>query len=217
MTNRKLRSYSQVAAIFVLAAISVFPQSPRPNFNRPQTFDAQNYTIRASFDRAKQQVFGDTTVSLKPLRADFKTVELDAVDLTFESVKLDPSGIDLQYKAQPGKVVITLDKAYDPDDVISIRLKYSTVKPAKGVYFRDAGNGHSAQIWSQGEAEEARYWFPCFDFPSDKATTEEYITADNGETVVGNGQFLGNMTQSSICRRETRGRLPSGGLGSMPR
>jgi aminopeptidase N len=177
-----------MAAILIFAAISVFSQ--RPNFDRPLTFDAQNYTIRASFDRDKQKVFGDTTVSLKPLKAGFRTVELDAVDLVFESVKLEPTGIDLGYKTEPRKVVVTLDKAYAPDEVISIRLKYTTTKPAKGVYFRDA-DGHPAQIWSQGEAEEARYWFPCFDFPSDKATTEEYITAPKGEIVVGNGELLG--------------------------
>src|SRR5436190_22646307 len=154
--TKRICNYFQAAAILAFAAFSVFPQTARPSFNRPQTFDAQNYTIRASFDRGMQKVLGDTTVSLKPLKADFKTVELDAVGLAFESVKLEPSGVDLAYKAEPRKVVITLDKAYGPADVISIRLKYSTVKPAKGIYFREATEGHSAQIWTQGEAAEAR-------------------------------------------------------------
>jgi aminopeptidase N len=179
------------AAILLVAAFSIYGQAQRPNFNRPQTFDAQNYTIRVSFARGTKTINGDTTVSLKPLKAGFRTVELDAVGLKFQSVQLDPSAIDFQYKTEAAKIVITLDKTYGPEDVITIRLKYSTTEPAKGIYFREAGNGHSAQIWTQGEAEEARYWFPCFDFPSDKATTEEYITADKGETVVGNGEFLG--------------------------
>src|SRR5258708_37908065 len=178
------------AAIIFVTAFSAFGQPKRPDFNRAQTFDAQNYTIRASFDRANKKVFGDTTVSLKPLKADFKVVELDAVDLAFDSVTLEPSGAVLQYKTLPSKVVVTLGKAYGPDDLISIRLKYTAV-PTKGVYFRGADNMHSDQIWSQGEADEARHWFPSFDFPSDKATTEEYITAKKDETVVGNGEFLG--------------------------
>ena len=176
--------------LFILAAFSAFAQRPRPNFNRAQTFDAQNYTIRASFDRVNTKVFGDTTVSLKPLKANFQIVELDAVGLAFDSVKLESSGVDLKYKTLPGKVIVTLDKAYGPDDLISIRFKY-TALPKKGVYFVDANEGHSAQIWSQGEAEEARYWFPSFDFPSDKATSEEYLTTEKGQTVVGNGEFLG--------------------------
>lgn len=193
-SNRSI-TYISVALILVSAFVSSYGQRPHVNFNRPQTFDAQNYTIRASFDASAKKVFGDTTVSLKPLKADFRVVELDAVDLVFESVKLDPSGIDLQYRADKGKVFVTLDKAYGPDDLISIRLKYSA-KPDKGVYFVDAETAndkvrHSSQIWTQGEAEEARHWFPSFDFPSDKATSEEYLTVDKGETVIGNGEFLG--------------------------
>ena len=189
------RYISFTAAILFVAAFSSFAQVTRPDFNRPQTFDAQHYIIRANFDRVNKKVFGDTTVSLKPLKADFRVVELDAVDLAFESVKLEPSGVDLQYKTPAGKIVITLDKAYGPGDLISIRLKY-TAAPKKGVYFVAASTGgrgamHSAQVWSQGEADENRHWFPSFDFPSDKATTEEYLTAEKDETVVGNGEFLG--------------------------
>ena len=177
--------------LFSISAPPAVAQTKRPDFNRPQTFDVQHYIIRASFDRSKKKVFGDTTVSLKPLMADFRVVELDAVDLSFESVKLEPSGADVQFKTVPGKVIVTLDKVYGSGDLISLSFKYMAT-PNKGVYFVDSENGkHSAQIWSQGEADEARHWFPSFDFPSDKATTEEYITAEKGETVVGNGEFLG--------------------------
>jgi aminopeptidase N len=181
--------------IFLFAVFSAVAQTPRPTFNRPQTFDAQHYIIRASFDRVNKKVFGDTTVSLKPLKDGFSTVELDAVDLNFQSVKLEPSGIDLKYKTLPGKVIVTLEKAYGPNDLIAIRFKY-TASPKKGVYFVSAEHDsrgkelHSDQIWSQGEADEARHWFPSFDFPSDKATAEQYITVEKDETVVGNGELV---------------------------
>ncbi|MFL6375333.1 MAG: M1 family metallopeptidase [Pyrinomonadaceae bacterium] len=185
------------AATIVFAAFSGTAQKPRPDFNRYSDFDVQHYTIRARFDRAKKEVFGDTTVSFKPTKADFRSIELDAIGLNFTSVKLDPSGQNLQYRTTSTKVIVTLDKPYQPADTVAIRFVYTTTDPKKGVYFRAAENsangeiGHSAQIWSQGEAEEARYWFPGFDFPSDKATTEEYITAQGDEAVVGNGEFLG--------------------------
>jgi aminopeptidase N len=130
------------------------------------------------------------------LKAGFESVELDAVGLSFSAVTLDPSGIDLKYKTLAGKVIVALDKAYGPEDTIAIRFVY-TALPKKGVYFvpedpDSNGNvSHSAQIWTQGEAEEARHWFPSFDFPSDKATTEEYITAQSGDTVIGNGELIG--------------------------
>src|SRR6187402_2458056 len=182
------------AAVITIAAFSASAQIKRPDFNRPRVYDVQHYTIRASFDRHSKKVFGDTTVSLKPLSAGLKAVDLDAVGMTFSSVKLEPSGIDLQHKSGGGKITITLDKAYGPDDLITIRLKYIAT-PTKGVYFVPAdveGDSikHSEQIWTQGEPDEARHWFPSFDFPNDKATTEQYLTVEKGNTVIANGKMV---------------------------
>ena len=64
-------------------------------FDRPRVYDVQHYTIRINFDREKKLVFGDTTVQLTPLSEPLGTVDLDAVDLRFTSVKLGPGGKDL--------------------------------------------------------------------------------------------------------------------------
>ncbi|MGB2752152.1 MAG: M1 family metallopeptidase [Pyrinomonadaceae bacterium] len=193
---RSLRYFSFTAAILFIAAFSSFAQIGKPEFTRPQTFDVRHYSIRASFDRTKKMVLGDTTVSLSPLKADLRTVELDAVDIAFDSVTLD--GKPAQFKTVDGKVIVTLDKGYGPSDVIALQFKY-TASPKKGVYFVDAESGrsaHSAQIWTQGEAEEARHWIPSYDFPSDKATTEEYLNVEKDETVIGNGELIGKESNA---------------------
>ena len=79
-------------------------------------------------------------------------------------------------------------------ELISIRFKYST-KPLKGVYFIDdyLRKGEvirDSQIWTQGEAEEAHHWFPSYDFPDDKALTEQYITVEKSETAIANGELI---------------------------
>ncbi|HEY0462523.1 MAG TPA: DUF3458 domain-containing protein [Pyrinomonadaceae bacterium] len=191
--NRYLQSF-----LFVFLSIAfaqfVFTQTARQNFNRPRTFDAQHYLIRTSFDRKNRTIFGETTVSLKPLKNGFNSLELDAANLNFESVTLEPGGADLPYKAEADKIFIKLPKDYSPKDLIKVRLKYSA-KPKKGVYFipaeRDGGTLlHEAQIYTQGEAEESRYWFPSYDFPDDKATTEQFLTVEAGETAVSNGELI---------------------------
>lgn len=184
---------SIAAAIFFTCTAWAQPAA-RPNFNRPQTYDVQHYVIRASFDRGARKVKGDTTVVLKPLKAGFTTAELDAADMIFNSVKLEESGKKLRFRVVPGKIVVTLDKPYKPDDTLSLRFLY-TATPKKGVYFVDEQKDgarviNPAQIWSQGEADEAHHWFPCFDFPSDKATTEQFLTVKKGETVVANGELV---------------------------
>lgn len=176
-------------AVFIQVAIG---QSARPNFNRTSNYDVQHYVIRVSFDRTTKKVFGDTTVQLKPLKGGFGQVELDAADLNFEKITIDGSDTPLKFKTSGEKVVVTLDKAYNSGDLVSIRFKYTTTAPKKGIYFvpEKKINGilfNPAQIWTQGEADEAHHWFPSFDFPSDKATTEEFITVQKGETAIGNG------------------------------
>lgn len=179
--------------VFSLALVipSALGQSARPNFTRTSTYDVQHYVIRVSFDRTKKQVIGDTTVRLKPTVGNFAQAELDAADISFRSVTLEGSDTPLKFRTAGEKVTVTLDKAYRPEDTIGIRFQY-TATPKKGVYFVDKKviNGRElspAQIWTQGEADEAHHWFPSFDFPSDKATSEQYITAPKDETVIANG------------------------------
>ena len=193
-----MRSIRTIAftAVAILSTAFLSAAQTRQNFDRTSNYDVQHYTIRASFDASKKTVFGDTIVTLKPTQADFRRLELDAVDLKFSKVTLEGSNTDLKYKTSGGKVIVDLDRAYAVGQSIAVRFVYTTIAPKKGVYFVDAsaeGDSpkHSSQIWSQGEAEEARYWFPSFDFPSDKATTEEYITATADEQVVGNGELIG--------------------------
>ncbi len=171
-------------------------QAQLPNFNRASDYDVQHYILRVSFDRKAKRVFGDTTVRLKPLRDSFRQVTLDSVGIIYTSVTLENSDAPLTYRTQSGRIVINLGRDHAKDETIGLRFRYSAT-PKKGIYFvserkaTDDFPGHSAQIWTQGEPEEARYWFPSFDFPSDKATTEQFITAGKGETVIGNGALIG--------------------------
>jgi aminopeptidase N len=164
------------------------------NFNRVRTYDVQHYTIRIRFDRPAKTVFGETSIRLKPLKANFTTVELDAVGLSYDFVRLENSNKNLQYRQDGEKLVVTLDKSYAPKDLISIRIGYSC-QPKQGVYFVDAlheGNKivREAQIWTQNEPEEARHWLPSYDFPDDKATSEQFLTVNAGETAIANGALL---------------------------
>ena len=183
--------------LFTVCAFTISAQSSKQNFNRARTYDVQHYIIRVSFDRATKTVFGDTTVQLKPLQGNFNRLELDAANIKFESVKLEPDNKNVVFKTTDNKIYLTLDKAYSPNDLIFVRFKYSA-KPRKGVYFvepqiEDGIVTRPAQIWTQGEPEEAHHWFPSFDFPDDKATTEQFITVGKNEIAIGNGEQLATI------------------------
>lgn len=188
-------------SIFLFLAFIISPtvSSENKNFNRTRTYDVQHYIIRLDFDRKTKTVFGDSTIQLKPLKDNFKVLELDAADIKFDSVKLESSGTELNFKTAEDKVLITLDKSYEKDEPISIRLKYSA-NPKKGIYFVDEIKRggkiiRASQIWTQGEAEETHHWLPSFDSPNDKATTEQFLTVKKDETVIANGELV-NKTEN---------------------
>ncbi len=180
--------------LFAFIFLSAIPaQFPRPGFNRTRTFDVQHYIIRTSFDRIGKIVYGETTIKFKPLINKFKIIELDSEGLQFTSVKLENDNKELVSRVTEDKIFITLDKEYSANDLITIHLIY-TSKPKKGVYFvdelkKDGKIVRAAQVWTQGEAAETRHWFPSYDFPDDKATTEQFITVNKGETAIANGEL----------------------------
>ncbi len=194
-----MRIYRDLARLivlsFVILAGSILAQPARLKFDRPSTFDVQHYILRVKFDRGQKKVIGDTTVRLKPLQDGFKQVPLDSVGIQYSSVTLEPTGVPLKYRVDEGQIVIDLDRGYSAGESIELRFRY-TATPKKGVYFipeQKAADGlpsRAPQIWTQGEPDEARHWFPSFDFPSDKATTEQFITAPANEKVIGNGTLV---------------------------
>jgi aminopeptidase N len=169
------------------------PQPPPLHWPRSHDYDVQHYRIEASFDWTRRSIKGDTTISLKPLAGNFKQVELDAGDMQIKSVTRT-GGVPLIFRyEQNEKLFVTLDRAYEAGAPLAITVSY-TATPKRGLTFitpseSDPRKPH--QIWSQGEAESNHYWFPCYDHPNDKATTEMLATVEDSYQVVSNGTLVG--------------------------
>jgi aminopeptidase N len=183
-------------ALLTFASLAQTPYTP-PSEHWKSNFDVQNYLIYSTIDYAEKKVTGITTVTLKPLADGFASFDLDAAGMAFESVTLDDgaSGKSLQFKNTADKLSITLDKAYPASATLAVTIKYVITNPAHGVHFvtemKDKDRLlHPRQVWTHGEAEENHFWFPCYDHPDDKATSEQYVTVPSGDVAVANGQFL---------------------------
>jgi aminopeptidase N len=149
-------------------------------------------------------VFGDSTITLKPLGKSLESVELDAKNIDFQLVTLAGSETPLRVAVGKTKVRVFLPSPLAADQKAEIRFRYSA-KPDKGIYFVSPLKSRNkvirpAQIWTQGEAEETSHWLPSYDFPDDKATTEKIITVQADETVIGNGELRSNTLNKNGTR-----------------
>jgi aminopeptidase N len=55
---------------------------------------------------------------------------------------------------------------------------------------RRAGDRPGRQFWAQGQTNENHHWFPCFDAPNDKATSEVAMTIADDLTGISNGALV---------------------------
>lgn len=187
-------------------------QLPAARYIPSYDFDTQNIKLELRFDWEHEQAIGIETIMLAPLLTDLRRIELDAANMTFNSVKL-ASGVPLKFENdQPKeKLRITLDRAYQPNEVLNIVIDYHTngaPPPAAAnvgaglVFIKPTPDDpkRPRQIWSQGESEYNHYWFPCYDHPNDFTTTEIIATVEKPLMVISNGKLLSTKENKDNTR-----------------
>ena len=95
----------------------------------------------------------------------------------------------------------SLDRSYSFRDTLAVSIAYSCT-PKKGLYFVQPDSGYPgkpAQIWTQGEDMDNHFWFPCYDFPNDRATSEVIATVQAKYTALSNGKLL-EVTENKTRR-----------------
>jgi aminopeptidase N len=177
------------------------PQAPPVQWPRSHNYDVQHYRIEVSFDWGRNStrgpgtktVNGQTSITLRPFKSDLKEIELDAGNMQINSVKFE-GGATLKFRYEGNEhLYVALDKSYPAGTELRIVIKYKAT-PERGLSFiapTPEDPGRPYQIWSQGESQDNHYWFPCYDYPNDKATTELIATVDEDYRVISNGVLAG--------------------------
>src|SRR5499433_406593 len=185
------------------------PKAPPYQWPRSHNYDVQHYRIKLAFDWAAKSVTGETTITLKPLARGFKEIELDAGEMSIKSVTL-AGGAPLKFDYRnKEKLFVSLDHPYTPANTIAIIISYSAT-PKKGLTFilpTESDPGRPRQIWSQGEARTNHYWFPCYDYPNDKATSELIATVEDNYRVISNGALVSTTPEPKGKMKTWRWRM----------
>jgi aminopeptidase N len=162
------------------------------HYPRFHSYQLDDVKIRVSLDETHGSIVGDVVNSVTILEDNALWVDLDAAGLDFKWVGL-ADGRALRYQTFGQTLRVFLPVPARIGARFRIETRYSA-SPKIGMYFftPDAAYPHRPlEIWTAGEPDSSRYWFPTYDWPDEKATTETITTVPIGQTVVSNGRLLG--------------------------
>lgn len=210
-----------LCASAVLSLASVPPTAaatgPAVPGARARTVDVKHVAIDLRFDWQKKRALGTTAITLTPLKPTNK-ITLDAGMLTIQSIT-HANGASLAFEYDGGDkndgLAITLDRVYSAKEPLTITIAYHTNwvnasdpnnlagSNGKGLRFFEptfTEPKKRKQIWSMGEPESNRYWFPSVDALDDMRTTELTATVEPPLMAISNGRLVETRTNADGTR-----------------
>ncbi len=183
-----------VIFILIACSINLFAQKidiyKRPvQVERSHDFDAQHYRLTLTFDLDRKEFWGENKVTLNPLRDEFMECVLDAKELVVTAV-LNRRNVPLKFKQTDQELIIYLSRAYSYEEEVIFTIKYHAKDPKKGFFFSDETPRNPKMISTDSFPDEARHWFPCYDYPHDKVTMELIATVRKPNKVLSNGRLV---------------------------
>lgn len=170
------------------------PEKPEPvvepKYAPDRKVDIEHLALDVTPDFEKRTVAGVATFTFKPIAKPLDELKLDAVDLTVEDVKCTAELAG--YQATDKEITVTFAKPIPVDVQTKLTIRYAA-QPTKGLYFRVPSNGYDAadtHLFSQGEMIEGRHWFPSYDYPNEKFTSEITCHVPEGMQVFSNGRQI---------------------------
>ncbi|MCC6572871.1 MAG: HEAT repeat domain-containing protein [Planctomycetes bacterium] len=161
-----------------------------PMWCRDRLVDVQHILIEIEPNFETKSLSGFATLTVSAINEGTEFVELDAAEMKIAGVKVRGKPVHFHHDGQ--KLCVHFDNAPKPDKPFDITVEYATT-PRRGAYFvgpdKAYPNKHR-EMWTQGQDEDSRYWFPCFDYPNEKATTEVIAKVPAGMISLSNGKLI---------------------------
>ena len=122
-------------------------------------------------------------------------VFFQAQDMQVSRAALAGSAADLNLDKSEFGVKVRLPRALMRGDEIDLSVEYRLVDPKAGIYFTGPNGLYPdkpVQIWTQGQDEDAQFWFPVpvADYPNHKMTSEIEVTVPAHLTALSNGKMV---------------------------
>ena len=152
--------------------------------------DINHLKIDITPDFEASTVAGKVTLRFVPIGKPLKKLLLDAIDLTVLDV--EASVVLAGYTTTDEKITVTFAEPVSTGNTIEVTVTYEA-EPKEGLYFRTPAKGYKKEdihIYTQGEDHLHPHWFPSFDYPNERFTSEMICHVPPDFSVLSNGRLI---------------------------
>lgn len=154
-------------------------------------FNVLHYDIDITVDIPADSIWADVTITLQVLSDTLDTLRFHFTPYTIDSIKEGTR--DLEWlPIEDEDLYVKLGRQVAESETLDVTFSYHgipTLNPESwgGGLYIEPEDGERSVTFTFTEPQGARYWIPCYDHPSDKATFTQHITVPAGNRVVANG------------------------------
>lgn len=168
----------------------------KPHYNPDRPGRVEHIFLDLALDIPNSSLEGTCTITINPIRNGINQLILDAVALNIHSVKIED--IEQDFDSDGEQLQINLTEPTEANKTLKIAIAYSVENPLRGIYFIQPDKHYPdkpTQVWTQGEDEDSRFWFPCFDYPGQLATSEIRVKVPKKFIAISNGELINRETE----------------------
>jgi aminopeptidase N len=167
-----------------------------PQYAPDREADVLHITIDVTPDFKTRTVAGTTTIKFAPISKPLAEFRLNAVDLDVSSVT---SSAKIEgYSVMDDAITITFEPAVPVGAETTVTIIYEA-EPKQGLYFRTPEMGYPEQdthLFTQGESHMAPHWYPNYDYPNERSSSEVTCRVPEEMTVISNGRLVSEEVDS---------------------
>jgi aminopeptidase N len=167
----------------------------RPHYNPDRPGQVEHIFLDLKLDIPHKSYQGTCNIRLNPIRDGLDRLTLDAVNLAIDTVQVD--GIAQAFDYDGEQLHVKLQDKTVAGQALNLAIGYHVEQPQRGIYFIGPDEHYPnkpVQVWTQGEDEDSRYWFPCFDYPGQLATSEIRVQVPKACFAISNGELIGTQS-----------------------
>lgn len=174
------------------------------HLQKKKNIDLINTRLEITINWKNKAITGEAILTLKPHQLPVNKINIDAKGFVINRVALETDSLskNIPYFYDNKELTINIDLKVN--DTIKILINYTAYPDSlfekklikndyQGAYFVNPDGTDKdipKQFWTLNETSAASCWFPTIDSPSQKMTQDVFITVENNQIAISNGELV---------------------------